>query len=94
MASAFLLPTPEGDPVVAGGTAADPGISLSYRVIYFGSGVANGGVDSSLVTVGILPGDTTNAIRTKMGYAVIAEATRLGYAVARTAVVLPGVGKG
>ena len=71
---------PDGDELVFTG-----------RVAFGGSDIA---ADASVVTVRVVDGDNLAAIRDKMVTAVVAEATRLGYSVARTAVLVPQYARG
>ncbi len=61
-------------------------------VHYLGTDLA--APDRSTITVRVLPGDSDTVIQTKWTDAVVAEATRLGYSVARTAVRMPAYMRG
>lgn len=66
---------------------------LDYEVFFGGTDVRSGG-DISIITINVLPGDANTAIRSKLSDAVSAEATRIGYALARTNITLPTYQKG
>ncbi len=87
MASAFVFPaTPEQAAPAAGG-----GLSVTYSVAF---GLDSGGVDLDVVTVVVSAGDSAATITSRLSAAVSARATERGYAVAKSAITLPGQTKG
>lgn len=72
--------TPEGNDLV-----------YTFPIQFFGTDIQP---DQSLGTVRIAPGDSDVTIQTKWTDVIVAEATRLGYSVARTAVRIPAYFRG
>ena len=87
MANCFVLPNFEVEISPTGS------IILTLTVIYGGSDVPNGR-DMSVATVTIGAADSPSAMRSKLVDGVIAEATRIGYSLAPTAIILPAFQKG
>lgn len=85
MASAMLTALVETVPV-----GSD--ISLRYIVYFYGADMA--APDYSIVTVTFTAGDTAQNMRTKMSQAIAAEASRLGYSVSASAMILPSFQRG
>lgn len=71
----------------------EPGPVIRLYMTYYGQGVP-GGQDSSEARITLNPGDTANAIRTKMSNAVTGESARLGYPLVAGDVLLPVFQKG
>ncbi len=64
----------------------------TFPIQFFGTDLRQ--PDQSVASVRIAPGDTDTNIQTKWTDAIVNEATRLGYSVARTAVRIPAFMRG
>ncbi len=64
----------------------------TFPIQFFGTDLRQ--PDQSVASVRIAPGDSDTLIQTKWTDAIVAEATRLGYSVARTAIRLPAYMRG
>ncbi len=90
MASAFVSNV---DNVAPG--AGDGDLVVTYLCTFTGGDVRGGtGPDQTFVTVTVAPGDTAQTIRSKLSSAVAAEAKRVGYTLAASAMVLPSYTRG
>ena len=87
MASCFALPNFEVEITDTGATR------LTLTVIFSGVDVPNG-KDLSTAVVDIASADAPTTIRQKLTDALIAEAQRIGYSLAPTAIILPAFQKG
>ena len=63
----------------------DDNLELTANILFFGAGLK----DRSFASITILPSDTPAQIKTKVVNAVTTEATRLGYSVPASNMILP-----
>ncbi len=84
MASAMVIGIAEYAPSALG-------LDVTYQVAFVRD---NGTLDLDNVVVGMLAGDTTNTLASKLATAVRARATVLGYTIPSNGVILPAFGKG
>lgn len=74
-------------------TAAGTDITMTFELIFAGADVPNGS-DLSVVAVTFAASDSLAQMKNKLSAAVAAEATRCGYSVATSAMILPSYTRG
>ncbi len=77
---------------ITGVTVDGNDLVFDFPIQFYGTDLAR--PDQSVASMRVLPGDTDTNIQTKWTDAIVNEATRLGYSVARTAVRIPAFMRG
>ncbi len=77
---------------ITGVTVDGNDLVFDFPIQFYGTDLAR--PDQSVASLRVLPADTDTNIQTKWTDAIVNEAVRLGYSVARTAVRIPAYMRG